>query len=51
MIRDVTEFWRAEVGCLWVDELESPVCAWWAARRRTGSGHHGPSVPHPDGAP
>ena len=36
MIRDVTEFRRAEVGCLWVDELETPVGAWRAARRRTG---------------
>ena len=25
MIRDVTEFRRAEVACLWVDELETPV--------------------------
>ena len=36
MIRDVTEFRRAEVGCLWVDELETPVGARRAARRRTG---------------
>ena len=27
MIRDVTEFRRAEVGCPWVDELETPVRA------------------------
>ena len=36
MIRDVTEFRRAEVGCLWVNELETPVGARPAARRRTG---------------
>ena len=36
MIRDVTEVRRADVGCLWVDELENPVGARRPARRPTG---------------
>jgi len=33
MIQDVTGFQRAEMTCLWGDELETPVRAWRAARR------------------
>ena len=38
MMRDVIEFRRAGVGCLWGDELEPPAGAWRAARGHTGGG-------------
>jgi RNA polymerase sigma factor (sigma-70 family) len=44
MIQDVTGFQRAEMTCLWGDELETPVQAWRAARRHTGGGPDGAGI-------